>query len=86
MGNELNLFLHQERIPYLNDWFNYVRNYTFATFHRIVPVTHAIEDNPPSYDLLVKELQVDVFTSNCGYRGFTFGNLWDGDDLGTRTF
>jgi hypothetical protein len=79
MGNEFNLFSNQDKIPFLNYWFDYVRNYTFATFQRTLPVTHAIEDYPPSYELLVKELHVDVFTSNCGYRGFTFGNLWDGD-------
>lgn len=42
-------------------------------------MTSAVVDYPPSYDTLVRILNVDVFTANAGYRGFTLGNLWDGD-------
>jgi hypothetical protein len=44
-----------------------------------VPITSAVVDYPPAYDMLVRTMKVDVFTANAGYRGLTLGNLWDGD-------
>jgi hypothetical protein len=79
MGNELDLSADPQEVQFLNGMFDIIRNYTYQKFQRRIPVTSAVVDYPPSYDTLVRTMNVDVFTSNAGYRGLTLGNLWDGD-------
>ena len=77
IGNELPL---QETglVARLNNLMDFVRNYTFATWQRIIPVTIAVADDPTTYENLMSTLKVDVFSSNAGYRGNTFQDLWSG--------
>ena len=35
-------------------------------------------DDPFTYNNLYPELDVDVFSTNAGYRGLGFSDLWDG--------
>ena len=51
---------------------NYIREYTQQKWNRFVPVTAAVVDIPSSYDNLMKNLHVDIFSSNAGYRGYDF--------------
>ena len=73
LGNELPLddFL----IGLLNKYMNYTRQYTLDRWNRSLPLTHAVVDLPTSYDKLARELDVDVFSTNAGYRGFGFSDL-----------
>ena len=56
----------------LNKFMNYIRNYTLTKWSRFVPITVAIVDNPFAYEGLMASLDVDVFSSNAGYRGLDF--------------
>ena len=78
LGNELPL---QDPIlvPLLNDYMGYARVYTKQRWDRVIPATHAVVDLPFSYDYLAKNLDVDIFSTNAGYRGFGFSDLWDGN-------
>jgi len=81
-GNELNLFGDQTLIPIVNDAINYARTYLKTKWNRSVPFTTAVVDLPQSYPVLVPALDVDVFTTNAGYRGFSFTDLWSNPDTG----
>jgi hypothetical protein len=73
LGNELPLDDHL--IGIVNKYINYGRYYTYQKWNRVIPVTHAVVDLPPSYDHLAQYLNVDVFSSNAGYRGLGFQDL-----------
>jgi hypothetical protein len=73
LGNELPL--DDQLIGLLNDFMNYARNYTKQKWDRFIPCTHAVVDLPPSYDKLARDLAVDIFSTNAGYRGFGFSDL-----------
>jgi hypothetical protein len=78
-GNELPLYGDASLIATMNHYFNYVRNYTLQKWQRIVPVSCALVDYPASYNTLVEQMQVDVITTNAGYRGYDYSTLWSGD-------
>jgi hypothetical protein len=78
VGNELNLYGNSELLQKVNNYIEFSRNYLMTKWGRSIPFTHAIVDNPPSYETLYANLNVDIFTSNAGYRGLGFGDLWDG--------
>jgi hypothetical protein len=76
-GNELD-YPDESVIVMMNDYFAFIRNYTWTKFNRFVPITTAVRDTPSLYDWMVKELNVDIFTANAGYRGPSFWDLWKG--------
>jgi len=76
-GNELPL--DQHLVAKLNEYMSYARMYTWSKWNRFVPVSHAVVDNPPSYDWLAASLKVDIFSTNAGYRGLGFQDLWSGN-------
>ncbi len=73
LGNELPL--GDQLIGTVNKYMNYARQYTYTKWNRVLPVTHAVVDLPPSYDHLAQYLDVDVFSTNAGYRGLGFQDL-----------
>ena len=73
LGNELPL--DNTLVGLLNDYMGYARVYTKQKWNRVLPCTHAVVDLPPSYDWLARDLDVDVFSTNAGYRGFGFSDL-----------
>jgi hypothetical protein len=82
LGNELPLFQDANLLAQVNHYIAYSRGYSMAKWGRSIPITHAIVDNPGSYNTLFATLDVDVFTSNAGYRGLGFQDLWDGSQSG----
>jgi len=78
LGNELNLLGNPRLLDQVNNYINFARNYSLSKWGRSIPFTHAIVDNPSSYNTLFASLRVDVFTTNAGYRGLGFQDLWDG--------
>jgi len=42
-------------------------------------LSHELDFESNSYNYLVGALDVDVFTTNAGYRGFTYSDLWSGN-------
>jgi len=81
-GNELNLYGVPSLIPIVNNAIAYAKSYLLSKWGRIVPFTTAVVDDPPSYPTLVQALNVDVFTTNAGYRGFSFSDLWSNPTTG----
>eukprot|EP00029_Vermamoeba_vermiformis_P013208 TRINITY_DN8120_c0_g1_i1.p1 TRINITY_DN8120_c0_g1~~TRINITY_DN8120_c0_g1_i1.p1 ORF type:complete len:493 (-),score=131.66 TRINITY_DN8120_c0_g1_i1:54-1532(-) len=82
MGNELNFKKNPGMLEFINKHLGMIRNITLELHNRVVPVTSAVVDDPEIYDVLVPELDVDIFTTNAGYRGPEgFGTLWEGDPL-----
>lgn len=73
LGNELPL--DDQLIALLNDYMGFARVYTKQKWNRFIPCTHAVVDLPTSYDKLARELDVDIFSTNAGYRGFGFSDL-----------
>lgn len=78
-GNELPLANDPSLVALLNKYIGYIRNYTAETWDRFVPVSVAVVDMSTSYDTLVATLDVDIFSTNAGYRGLNFQDLWTGD-------
>lgn len=64
----------------VNYYIDYAREYSMSKWGRKIPMTHAIIDIPTTYRTFYEKLNVDVFTTNAGYRGQGFGDLWDGPD------
>jgi hypothetical protein len=56
-----------------------VRERMTAIHGRTIPVTHAVVDDPTTYDFLIANLKVDVFTTNAGYRDVEMEPLWAGE-------
>lgn len=78
LGNELPLSSNPQLLQMVNDYIKFSKDYLMTKWGRSVPFTHAIVDYPASYNTLYEQLEVDVFTSNAGYRGIGFSDLWDG--------
>jgi hypothetical protein len=78
-SNELPLSSDASLVQLLNKYIGYIRSYTFQKWNRFVPITAAVVDIPSAYNSLVAELDVDIFSSNAGYRGLDFQDLWSGD-------
>eukprot|EP01119_Soliformovum_irregulare_P023152 TRINITY_DN804_c0_g1_i1.p1 TRINITY_DN804_c0_g1~~TRINITY_DN804_c0_g1_i1.p1 ORF type:complete len:542 (-),score=116.29 TRINITY_DN804_c0_g1_i1:57-1682(-) len=81
VGNELPIFgptAQPGLVDLLNHLFDYTRNYTLTRWNRIVPVSNALVDYPPAYNGLTEDMHVDVLTTNAGYRGPDYSNLWTG--------
>ena len=78
-SNELPLADDASLVALLNKYIAYIKSYTQSKWNRFVPVTSAVVDIPTSYDNLVANLDVDIFSTNAGYRGLDFQDLWSGD-------
>jgi len=81
LGNELNLAGDANLLALVNHYIGFAKNYSMTKWGRSIPITHAIVDNPSTYDNLFANLNVDVFTSNAGYRGLGFSDLWSGSQV-----
>jgi hypothetical protein len=79
VGNELGLNEKPELLARVNKMMNKVRTYTYERWNRILPVTTCVTDLPSSYDMLVANLEVDLFMSNAGYRYIYMESLWQPD-------
>jgi len=78
VGNELPILADVPLRDKLNQYIAYARNYTYAKWGRTIPITHAMNDDPFSYDTIYQKLDVDVMSTNAGYRGEGFQDLWEG--------
>jgi hypothetical protein len=56
----------------------FIREYQQERHQRTIPVSHAVVDDPRTYEELARDLDVDVFTANAGYRGYDFSDFWSG--------
>jgi len=63
----------------VNDYIHFIREYTRQKWNRTIPITSAVVDLPLSYNSLAATLNVDIFTTNAGYRGVSFTDLWSGN-------
>ena len=79
-SNELPLAADASLVDLLNKYMVYIKEYTMQKWNRFIPVTVAVVDLPDSYDSLMANLDVDIFSSNAGYRGLTFQDLWIGNN------
>ena len=61
-----------ELLKLLNDYIAFIKQYTMQKWNRFIPITVAVIDRPNTYDFLMQNLNVDIFSSNAGYRGFSF--------------
>ena len=71
-SNELPLDTNPEIVEMLNKYMKYIKEYQAQKWNRYVPVTAAVVDIPSSYDHLMATLDVDIFSTNAGYRGVDF--------------
>jgi len=78
-SNELDLANDPGLVSLLNKYMDFIRNYTMSKWNRFIPVTAAVVDIPTSYDNLMATLNVDIFSTNAGYRGTDFQDLWTGE-------
>jgi len=81
-GNELPLTdpsLGPGIIAKLNHFFDYARTYTWIKWVRHVPISIALVDLPSGYNQLVRDLKTDIVTTNAGYRGPGYSDLWTGN-------
>jgi len=83
LGNELPLSSDPSILALVNEYIGFARSYMMLKWGRVVPLTSAVVDLPTSYAYLAENLDVDVFTTNAGYRGISFVDLWSGSSLGT---
>lgn len=79
VGNELGLFTKPELRSIVARMIVKVREYTYKKWNRIIPVTTFEVDLPQSYNLLMAELDVDLFATNAGYRDVYMESLWAPD-------
>jgi len=78
-GNELQ-FLNNDQsyVTKINGYLSHARSYQLQRWGRALPVSTALIDYPPYYNTLVPALDMDIITTNAGYRGYNFQNLWSG--------
>lgn len=77
LGNELPLN-DPVIVNLVNQYMAFSRNYSLIKWGRSIPISLAVVDDPFTYNELYDILDVDVFTTNAGYRGLGFQDLWDG--------
>jgi len=80
LGNEMDIYTNTNLLNIVNNKIALVRQRTMAIHNRRIPVTHAIIDYPDKYEPLVKVLDVDIFTTNAGYRDVDMDPLWNGEN------
>jgi len=80
-GNELQFLNNgQDYVTKINSYLSHARSYQLSRWGRALPVSTALIDYPPYYNSLVPALDIDIITTNAGYRGYNFQNLWSGGD------
>jgi hypothetical protein len=79
VGNEWPIASDASLLAKLNHFIAFARNYTMTKWGRKIPVTHALNDDPFAYNEIYAGLDVDVMSTNAGYRGEGFQDLWSGD-------
>jgi len=82
LGNELNIYNDASLLNLTNGFIAFAKSYSLSKWGRSIPITNAVVDNPTTYPYLYANLNVDVFTTNAGYRGLGFQALWDDPTLG----
>jgi len=88
VGNELPVASDPDILAKVNHLIGFSKQYMNSKYGKSIPITHAVVDDPTTYNHLAQALDVDVFTANAGYRGLGFQNLWTGtgsDFLGWKT-
>eukprot|EP01119_Soliformovum_irregulare_P010507 TRINITY_DN2594_c0_g2_i1.p2 TRINITY_DN2594_c0_g2~~TRINITY_DN2594_c0_g2_i1.p2 ORF type:complete len:480 (-),score=117.42 TRINITY_DN2594_c0_g2_i1:2849-4288(-) len=87
LGNELGLQLPGDNEGWtdqlqniVNNYINFARDYQLRRWGRFIPMTSAVVDYPSLYESQAAGMDVDVFTTNAGYRGLGFSGLWEGDN------
>lgn len=80
-GNELPLNGNPDLVNLMNMYITYIKQYTLTKWGKNILITVAVVDLPESYNTLAATLDVDIFTTNAGYRGFTFSDLWTGNSI-----
>lgn len=80
LGNEMGLDSKPGMLDFINDKMQVVRDQMMKIHKRKIPVTHAVVDDPTTYDNLIQNLKVDVFTTNAGYRDIHMEPLWSGEE------
>jgi len=78
VGNEWPVHVDGTLRQKLNQYMAYARNYSMIKWGRFIPFTHAMLDDPFIYDAMYSQLDVDIVSTNAGYRGEGFQDLWDG--------
>jgi len=78
MGNEWNVINDNTLLQKVNMYMEFARNYSIQKWGRKIPLTHVLVDDPFEYDIMYSQLNVDIFSTNAGYRGLGFSDLWDG--------
>jgi len=78
LGNEWPILNDVPLRDKLNQYIAFARNYTETKWGRKIPFSHAMNDDPFAYDTIYQTLDVDVISTNAGYRGEGFQDLWDG--------
>jgi len=81
MGNEIDIS-NPSRLAMknrINNKMDFARNYTMTKWGRRVPVTTCVVDLPETYDQLAKDMRVDVFCANAGYRSDSLTDLFPGN-------
>jgi len=80
LGNEMEIKTNETLLNLVNEKIKLVRTRTKALHNRMIPVTHAVIDYPDYYEKWAQELDVDVFTTNAGYRDTILDPLWVGEN------
>jgi hypothetical protein len=78
LGNEMSLMTNPQLLQLVNEKMETIRETMIKIHNRSVPVRTAVVDDPTTYNFLVANLKVDVFTSNAGYRFVYMDPLWSG--------
>jgi len=80
LGNEMGVDKKPTLLDLVNKKMQVVRDKMKSIHNRSVPITHAVVDDPSTYDFLIANLKVDVFTTNAGYRDIHMDPLWEGGE------
>jgi hypothetical protein len=86
LGNEIEVDKKPDLLAIINDKIDVIHQKMKSIHNRFVPVTHAVIDDPTTYEQLAADLKVDVFTTNAGYRDVVLAPLWDGETINGVTF
>jgi hypothetical protein len=80
IGNELGLYSKPDLRATVNTMIDYIKSYMLTKWNRVIPVTTTEVDLPESFATLSKELKVDIFSFNAGYRDIYMNTLWLPDE------
>jgi len=81
IGNEMDIINDAGLRETVNAKIARIRRRTYEIHGRKIPVTSAVVDYPEKYEFMVQNLDVDVFTTNAGYRDIYMDPLWAGETI-----